>query len=501
MKKPGSQEFESRLEAGILAATDSPQLDLFNEESRADVKGLVIQGDARETKLNLREWSPEVLERGLDLVYIDPPFNNDENFKMNFSMGQDSTSTVSVPAFSDRWTLGIEEYLEMLKERLVVCHEILAPSGWLAVHVDWKTDYRVRQLLNEIFGGPDFWRNTIYWRRDPGGKGNKARTKQFPRNCDSIILFNKSLNDRYFSLPRLPLTEEQQATYRNVDDDGERFKAVDARNYSSAAIAEMSQQGDIYVSSTGKPYKKYYLVDAEGVVDMLWTDIPGFGVRTGAAELIGYPTQKPIALLERIITSLCPPGGWIGDFFCGSGTTAVAARDSGRNFVVADVSSLACELTKSRLMQQNTSRGCSLRVVSTAGGRDFDSKRVGSDLPALPLRIDGAVKTSASSIDVRGLSLSFSADTEVSEFLKLVRKFFSEGSLSSLNTTQPSDWIASSYILSDGEDGGLNLLGHLEFGQTSNVPLSPQITRSIQKMFVAIVDCFGRRVLHEVDFL
>lgn len=484
-------------EQGRLAASEFEQLGLFGDTSGAELEGVIVQSDAREIRATLAGLTPGLLERGFDLIYIDPPFNNDEDFRMDFDLGSDST--ISVPAFSDRWSLGIEEYLEMLRERLVACYEVLGRSGWLAVHVDWKTDYRVRSLLDEIFGGPDYWRNTIYWRRDPGGKGNKARTKQFPRNCDSIMLFNKSLTDWYFSLPRLPLTEEQQAAYRNVDQGGRRFKAVDARNYSAAAIAEMNQQGDIYVSGTGKPYKKYYLDEAEGVVDMLWTDIPGFGVRTGALELTGYPTQKPLALLERIISSLCPPEGWVGDFFCGSGTTAVAARGCGRNFVVADVSSLACELTKSRLLQQKTSRGCSLRAVGTTSGSGFEAKRLGSKLPSLPLRIHGYVKTASSSIDVRGLSVAFSSEREAAEFLEIAKEYVSESSQSSIGKALPSDWIASSYLLGHRHDGNLELLGNLDLGITSTVSVSSETTRDFQKLSIAIVDCFGRRTLHDLE--
>lgn len=485
----------------LLRVVDLPlggsrQLDLFGSEPSPSLEGYVIRCDARDMNHAFTSAIEGRAFPGFDLIYVDPPFNNDQNFRMEVSLSNSGNEAVYVPAFSDRWSDGVSGYLDMLREKLQTCHDSLSERGWLAVHVDWKTDYRVRALLEEIFGGPDHWRNTIYWRRDPGGKGNKARTQQFPRNCDSIILFNKATEGWYFNLPRVPLTDEQKSTYRNTDSNGRRFKAVDARNYSEDAIERMRNEGDIYVSSTGKPYKKYYLDEAEGVVDMLWTDIPGFGVRTGAKELTGYPTQKPIALIRRVIEALCPPGGWVADAFCGSGTTAVAALVSGRNFVVSDVSPLACAVALGRLVQEDATYQCTLKTFDWGMTVAENDSQVTESLLPLPVRVTGSVERSPTAVLVRHLVLGVVNDDEMRRFVDSAAGFLHGDHVTETAARSLTPWIGAAYLVT------------VTSSETRIVArLSPEGGSSVQgeigheeaRLAVLVVDCFGRSYECEIN--
>lgn len=479
-----------------LPVGGSRQLDLFGSESSAALEGYVIRCDASDLSDAFGRAKGGQTFPGFDLIYVDPPFNNDQNFRMEVALTDDGPDAVSVPAFSDRWADGISGYLDMLREKLLTCHEALSERGWLAVHVDWKTDYRVRALLDDIFGGSDHWRNTVYWRRDPGGKGNKARTQQFPRNCDSIILFNKATEGWYFNLPRVPLTDEQKATYRNIDDNGRRFKAVDARNYSEDAIERMTSAGDIYVSSTGKSYKKYYLDEAEGVVDMLWTDIPGFGVRTGAKELTGYPTQKPIALIRRVIEALCPPGGWVADAFCGSGTTAVAALASGRNFVVSDVSSLACAVTLDRLVRSDASTRCTVRVVDGDKSMDASDNRLSVSLLPLPVRVTGSVECTTESVQIRNLELEAVGDDEMRCFIESAGEFLIGDDVMKSANRSISWWIHAAYLVSLTA-GETRILARLDSGGERFIQV--EIEPGEVDLAVLVIDCFGRSSMCGID--
>jgi DNA modification methylase len=475
------------------------QLDLFASGNETPMTGVVAQCDGIDTGAVISEIIPSLVSRGLDLIYVDPPFNNDEDFKMRVVPDSNHQLSIDVPAFSDRWASGIDDYLQMLSARLVSCYDLLAPAGWLAVHVDWKTDYRVRQLLEQIFGGPSFWRNTIYWRRDPGGKGPKARTRQFPRNCDSIILFNKSQTDWYFNLPRIPLTDEQRSTYRNVDENGRHFKAVDARNYSDEAVERMRAEGNIYTSSAGKAYKKYYMDESEGVIDMLWTDIPGFGVRTGAHELVGYPTQKPLALIERLICALCPEGGWVGDVFCGSGTTGIAALKTNRNFVISDVSSLACELARLRLHQTESPAGCNLKFISTKAGADLDKARIPSTIPELPIsaRIrtdsDDDIRNGRYSLDIQPAS----SDHYAQFVIQIETQLDSNGKWSeSLPITA---WLLAAYIGGCDGDSGFQIGMPLNLRSESSVDFRLPDGLAFEDVRIVLVDIFGRKMIRQLN--
>jgi site-specific DNA-methyltransferase (adenine-specific) len=274
----------------------------------------------------MRKYLPDA---SVDLVYLDPPFNSNRDYNLLFREQSGEPAQGQIKAFTDTWqwseraydefchtcpvpalvalvqgfvrTLGrndITAYLVMMAPRLVELHRVLKPTGSLYLHCDPTASHYLKVMLDVIFGARNF-RNEIVWVRDPAGKGGKRVSRQWPRNIDVLLFYTKS--DTYaFYQQYLPLTEEQKQAYRYEDARG-RYKAVQRGNYSDEMWERFRAEGRIHISKTGKEYLKYYLDEARATVGSVWDDIPGFGTRTAAAELLGYPTQKPLALLERII--------------------------------------------------------------------------------------------------------------------------------------------------------------------------------------------------------
>ncbi len=304
-------------------AEANQQGSLFDETAfrqqhhRDDFRNMLIWGD---NKLVMASLLQEFRGK-IDLIYIDPPFDVGADFTMKIQIGDDSDevqkeqSILEAVAYRDTWGKGVDSYLHMMYERLTLMRELLSERGSIYVHCDWRLDHLLRWLMDEIFGSECF-RNTIIWRRDIAGKGGKRVSKQWPRNSDTILYYTKSSEEWYFEQQYLPLTEEQKAAYRYSDPDGRRYKAVQLGNYSEKSIAELEAAGLIHVSSTGQKYKKYYLDEAQSTIDCIWTDILGFGTRTASLEQTGYDTQKPEALLERIIRASSNEGDLVADFFC-----------------------------------------------------------------------------------------------------------------------------------------------------------------------------------------
>jgi DNA modification methylase len=295
---------------------------------------------------------------GIKLVYLDPPFDAGRDFAMSPRAGTGAAlgraTEVKELAFRDRGNGGTEQYVASLRERFVAIHALLAQDGALYVHCDWRLDYLLRAVLDEVFGR-DCFRNAIAWRRDAAGKGAKRVSGQWPRNADTILYYTKSATEWYFVQQYVALTPEQRRPYRYADPDGRKYKAVQLGDYSAESIARLEREGLIHRSPSGERYKKYYLDQARATVDAIWSDIPGFGTRTAAREQTGYPTQKPEALLERIVAASSRPGDLVADFTCGSGTTAVVCERLGRKWLAVDSGACAIETARKRLSAVATS--------------------------------------------------------------------------------------------------------------------------------------------------
>ncbi len=288
----------------------------------------------------MRQLPPE----SIDLIYIDPPFFSGKQYNVIFGDQNELRS------FIDIWEGGLPGYLIWLNARLYEMKRLLKKTGSIYVHLDWHAVHYVKHEMDKIFGVDNF-RNEIAWKRDAAGKGAKTVSKQWPRVYDSILLYSKT-SDWFFKQQFNAVSPLQIKEYHYQDPDGRRFKRTTLGDYSDKSIADMEKQGLIYVSSTGKKYKKYYLDQARVTIDSIWTDIFGFGVITSSKERIGYPTQKPEALLTRIIRASSEEGGAVADFFVGGGTTPVVAQKLGRTWIACDQSRVAVAITADRLATQ-----------------------------------------------------------------------------------------------------------------------------------------------------
>jgi len=297
-----------------------------------------------------------LMSRGVraHVVYVDPPYASQADYVAEARLDgfADGRTRRSV-AFNDKWRGpdGVGAYLDMLAPRLEAAAELLRDDGSLWVHLDWRSAYLVRAILDEIFGR-DAFINEIVWRRAPN-LGRQAASAQFGRTLDTILVYGKK--DAKITPPtRL---EPIEASAVRVDDAGRAFTTAPRGDYTDASIEKLEREGRVHRTSSGRVYIKYFLVkDAAGNhfrerrVDALWTDVSPLRHQK-ASERTGYPTQKPVALLDRIVRCASPPGGVIVDLFSGSGTTAEAAVLAKRRAFASDKSPIAIATARARLLR------------------------------------------------------------------------------------------------------------------------------------------------------
>ena len=280
--------------------------------------GLPVSTAERETDLapegiylaeNL-EFLREVPDNSIDLVYIDPPFGTGQTRRLQsirtgvgdkvrtgFGGRAYRFDVVSDRQYSD--DMALEEYLAFLEARLVEIHRVLRETGSLYLHLDFHTVHYARLILDELFG-PERFLNEIIWAYDYGGR---PRDK-WPRKHDNILWYAKS--DRW--------------SFNREEIDRIPYMAPGLVGPEKAARGKLP-------------------------TDTWWMTI----VPTNSRERTGYPTQKPVKLLERIVRASSSPGDLVADFFCGSGTTGVAAKRLGRRFLLTDSNPEAIAITESRL--------------------------------------------------------------------------------------------------------------------------------------------------------
>jgi DNA modification methylase len=319
-------------------------------DGRAPVRGRLVHGDALDIA---RALCAEGMKGKVDLVYIDPPFASQAEYIHEARLdGRADGRVVRAPAYDDRWQGdGIGAYLGMLAPRLDALASLLSPTGTIWVHVDWRASYLVRALLDEVMGRGAFV-NEIVWRRAPN-LGRQAASHQFGRTLDTIVVYGR---EKAKLAPPTRLEPIDPAAVRH-DGEGRPFTTAPRGDYTDESIARLEAEGRVHRTATGKVYVKYFLVkNADGVhcrerrVDALWIDVPPLRhARTG--ERTGFPTQKPRALLDRIIACACPIGGLVVDLFGGSGTTGESAHSLDRCFVLGDVSALAIGTARARLLR------------------------------------------------------------------------------------------------------------------------------------------------------
>lgn len=350
---------------------------------------------------NLDVMRRYIADETVDLVYLDPPFNSNANYNVLFAEHSGDRAAAQIKAFEDTWTWNIESrrafeeiveqgglvsetmqalyqalgasdmmaYLAMMAPRLVEMNRVLKPTGSLYLHCDPTASHYLKLLLDSIFGKENY-RNEIAWKRT---NAHNFQSKAFPRVHDILFFYSKGPNYSYrqlfgnFSAAQLDRYEVDVETGRLFTGQDMTIIGGDATEWRGTrpsgprgwgnSLQERERlwaAGLVLKRKDGSPRldgRKVWLDEKEGVpTSDVWTDIPR--IANTSSERLGYPTQKPEALLDRIIEASTLPGQIVFDPFCGCGTTIAAAQRLGRPWIGIDITHLAISLIKHRLQEQ-----------------------------------------------------------------------------------------------------------------------------------------------------
>jgi adenine-specific DNA-methyltransferase len=341
-----------------------------------DFRNMLIWGDNKLViAALLRDFRGKV-----NLIYIDPPFDVGADFTMNVAIGdrkdtvEKDQSVLEMVAYRDTWGRGTDSYLHMLFDRLVLMRELLDDRGTLLVHLDETVSHYVKIMLDEIFGAESFI-NAITWKRSDAHSDIGQGAKHLGRVCDTIFLYSKTPEAQTWNMQYTPLPASTvERWYRHVEEGtGRRYNKADitgpggatkgnpvyewkgitrAWRFSKARMAELEAEGRIVYSKSGMSYLKRYLDESKGVpLQDLWDDIKMIRGIHADSEMLGYKTQKPDSLLERIINLSSEPGDLVADLFCGSGTTGAVAERLGRRWIMCDLGRFGIHTSRKRLIE------------------------------------------------------------------------------------------------------------------------------------------------------
>jgi DNA modification methylase len=355
-------------------------LDLFSHNRPGEWRNRLIWGDK---KYVLPSLLPEFAGK-VDLVYIDPPFATGADFSYTARVpddpetpGDQSAEFVKQPsmleqkAYRDTWGRGLDSYLQGFYETAVMLYELLAATGSLYVHLDWRVSHYAKAVLDEIFDSENF-RNEVVWKRS--AIATNVAT-QWRNSHDTILFYAKSAANAY-NVQYGEYTESSKKHYSKSDGkglfrtvplmasgrtagvSGQPWRGVDVSSRGKngmhwlknpSELERLDHEGLVYWNSEGVPELKYYLHEAKGVyISDFWDDINV--INSMGAESLGYATQKPEALLQRIIKASSNEGDMVLDCFCGSGTTAAVAEKLHRRWIAADLGRFAIHTTRKRLL-------------------------------------------------------------------------------------------------------------------------------------------------------
>ena len=288
-----------------------------------------------------------------DLVYIDPPFASGANYAKKIYLRNGGGDAVGGAAnslgeeilYSDIWQK--EDYLNWLYGRLLAIHEVMAETASIYIHLDWHIGHYAKILMDEIFGEENFVNEIIWYYRG----GLKSTQKVFPRKHDTILFYQKT-DLRVFNPQRKETTESVSLWERwgKYSSDG---RTVKLGEIPVSDKVNRDRQINRFTNKHGRmPTPDDVIYEMEGaIVESVWDDCAAVYRRR---EKVDYPTQKPEAILERIIKASSSEGMLVADFFSGSGTTAKVAHDLGRHFIVSDTGDNAIQTTRDRLCKAET---------------------------------------------------------------------------------------------------------------------------------------------------
>lgn len=276
----------------------------------------------------------------IDLVYIDPPYGTGRRHRSRVRSRSGDTPPEHCGAFDDRWGGGPAGYLDMITPRLEAIHNLLSPTGAIYVHADWRTVHYIKVLMDEIFGRDSF-QNEIAWcyREALNSK------KRWNRKHDTILFYTKS-SEFTFNYENVlePHAESTLKKYKYEDEKGP-YRLM-GRGLKNSPIRSARDVSPDWEEKHPELTYRHYLPPGKLPVDYWNIDI----VNQAAHERTGYATQKPEALLDRIILASTNPGDIVADFFCGSGTTSVVAAKNGRRWIACDSQERAICTTRRRLL-------------------------------------------------------------------------------------------------------------------------------------------------------
>jgi adenine-specific DNA-methyltransferase len=311
----------------------------------------------------------------IDLIYIDPPFATGADFSFRTMIGEEEVtkeaSLLEEKAYRDTWGRGLESFVQMLFDRFQLMRDLLSERGLIYVHMGWEVSHYVKAALDEVFGAQNFV-NQIIWKRQTAHSDIGQGSRHMGPIHDVIFLYTKT-EEFCWNMQYTPYADDFASSfYRHVEPEtGRRYGLSDITGPGGAAkgnpiyeflgitrywrfkrarMEELYAAGRIVQSKPGTvPRQKRYLDEMSGIpLQDLWLDIPM--VQAQSAERLGYDTQKPEALLERIINLSSNQGNLVGDFFCGSGTTLAVAEKLGRRWIGCDLSRWGTHVTRKRLL-------------------------------------------------------------------------------------------------------------------------------------------------------
>jgi adenine-specific DNA-methyltransferase len=320
---------ETRATREVRENSMATLFDIWN----ADEEGLSFQDGWRnkliwgDNKL-VTESLLENYSNKIDLIYIDPPFAVGSDFSLVVPVGDEQvtkeSSIIEEVAYRDTWGKGEESYLSMIYSRLRLFRSLLSENGSIYIHLDWRLSAQIRILCDEIFGVENFQREII-WKMS-AASGFKTMVENFVRGHDTILFYSKSKN-KTFNRQFREYDNDQLRRFTKKDEDGRLYKPITKT-------------------------RRIYLDESQGVpIPDVWDDIANFQTVVNSTEILGYPTQKPEALLRRIIEASSNKGDLVADFFCGSGTTLAVAEKLGRRWIGSDLGRFAIHTTRKRLLE------------------------------------------------------------------------------------------------------------------------------------------------------
>jgi DNA modification methylase len=358
------------------------QQDLFSTDSRGrQLKGWtnkLIWGDNKLILSSLKNGPlRDEIERqgGLKLIYIDPPFDVGADFSMDIEIGGDTftkkPNILEEIAYRDTWGKGADSFISMIYERLLLAHALLAEDGIICMHMGWGVSHLVRSAMDEVFG-IDRILNHIIWKRQTAHSDSGQGSAHLGRVHDDIFIYSKG--DKYtWNVQYMPYDSSYLAThYKQIEaGTGRRYELDNLTapggaskgnplyellgvsrywRYSQVKMQKLLEEGRIIQPSAGAvPRYKRYLDEMPGLaLQDIWDDVNA--INSQAKEAEGYATQKPEALLSRIIKLTSNKDDLIADFFVGSGTTAAVAEKLGRKWIVSDLGKFAVHTTRKRMI-------------------------------------------------------------------------------------------------------------------------------------------------------